>query len=127
MYAIIRTGGKQAKVREGDIIEVERLKDASDTVSFVPLLVVGADGKAVSDRTALAAASVTAEVLGESKGEKIDIFKYKNKSGYSRRMGHRQVHTRLRITGIAVGKPKATRKKAAVAAEPAEPAGTVGA
>jgi large subunit ribosomal protein L21 len=124
MYAIIRTGGKQAKVREGDIIEVERLKDASDTVSFVPLLVVDANGKAVSDRGALAAASVTAEVLGESKGEKVDIFKYKNKSGYSRRMGHRQVHTRLRITGIAVGKPKSTRKKAAApaAAEPAEPA-----
>jgi large subunit ribosomal protein L21 len=117
MYAIIRTGGKQTKVREGDLIEVELLKGAADEVSFTPLLVVQDDGTAVSDRAALASASVTARVLGESKGPKVDIFKYKNKTGYRRRMGHRQRYTSLEVTGIALG-GKAAKKAPAKAAKP---------
>jgi large subunit ribosomal protein L21 len=79
-------------------------------------LVVDDKGNAVSDRAALAKASVTAKVLGESAGDKIDIFKYKNKSGYRRRQGHRQKYTRIEITGIklpAAAKKKAPAKKAA--------------
>ena len=112
MYAIIRAGGKQAKVREGDVIDVERIKEAGDEISFTPLLLVADDGTVVSDREALQKASVSAKVVGESRGEKIDIFKYKNKTGYRRRQGHRQTYTRLEVTKIA-GPKKAAAKKAA--------------
>jgi large subunit ribosomal protein L21 len=110
MYAIIRAGGKQAKVQSGDVIDIERVKGDSEELSFAPLLVVDDKGTAVSDRSVLANATVTAKVLGESQGPKIDIYKYKNKTGYSRRQGHRQKYTRIEITGIELpgaAKPKA--------------------
>jgi len=108
MYAIIRAGGKQAKVREGDVLSVERIKD-KDTVSFTPILVVADDGTVISDKDALSKASVTADILGESAGPKVDIFKYKAKTGYRRRQGHRQKYTTIKVTGIATG---ATKKAA---------------
>jgi large subunit ribosomal protein L21 len=109
MYAIIRAGGKQAKVQSGDVIDIERVKTDDDELSFAPLLVVDDDGKAVSDRDTLDKASVTAKVLGASSGPKVDIFKYKNKTGYRRRQGHRQKYTRIEITGINL--PGASKKK----------------
>jgi large subunit ribosomal protein L21 len=124
MYAIIRAGGKQAKVQSGDVIEIERVKGESDKMSFAPLLVVDDEGNAVSDRDVLAKATVTAKILGESQGPKIDIFKYKNKTGYRRRQGHRQKYTQIEITEIklpgAKAKPaskttKASQEKAAEA------------
>jgi large subunit ribosomal protein L21 len=115
MYAIIRTGGKQSKVHEGDLIDVERLKDADDTVEFTPLLVVDADGNAISDRAQLREAKVRAKVLGEAQGPKVDIFKYKNKTGYRRRQGHRQKYTTLEVTAIELPAVKKTK------AAPAEP------
>jgi large subunit ribosomal protein L21 len=111
MYAIIRAGGKQAKVHEGDVLDVERIKD-TENVSFTPLLIVADDGTVVSDRSALDKASVTAEIIGDSDGPKIDIFKYKNKTGYRRRMGHRQKYTKIKVTGIKVTKTKPAAKKA---------------
>lgn len=117
MYAIIRAGGKQAKVRSGDVIDIERIKTDDDTLTFEPLLVVDDDGNTVSDRSALAKASVTAKVLGESAGDKIDIFKYKNKTGYRRRQGHRQKYTRIEITGIKL--PAGAKKKAVAKQKPA--------
>lgn len=123
MYAIIRAGGKQAKVKSGDVLDIERVKTEGDKLTFAPLLVVDDDGNAVSDRVALAKATVTAKVLGESAGDKIDIFKYKNKSGYRRRQGHRQKYTRIEITGIklpAAAKKKAPAKKDAPVAEEEE-------
>lgn len=111
MYAIIRAGGKQAKVKMGDVIDIERVKSDDTKLTFEPLLVVDDDGNAVSDRSALAKATVTAKVLGESAGDKIDIFKYKNKTGYRRRQGHRQKYTRIEITGIKL--PAGAKKKAA--------------
>lgn len=123
MYAIIRAGGKQAKVQSGDVIDIERVKGDSEELSFAPLLVVDDKGTAVSDRTVLANATVTAKVLGESQGPKIDIYKYKNKTGYSRRQGHRQKYTRIEITGIELpgaSKPKA--KSTATASEGTEAA-----
>jgi large subunit ribosomal protein L21 len=107
MYAIIRAGGKQAKVQSGDVIEIERVKGDADELSFSPLLVVDDKGNAVSDRDLLAKASVTAKVLGESQGQKIDIFKYKNKTGYRRRQGHRQKYTQIEITEINLPGAKA--------------------
>ena len=106
MYAIIRAGGKQAKVQSGDVIEIERVKGDADELSFSPLLVVDDKGNAVSDRDLLAKASVTAKVLGESQGQKIDIFKYKNKTGYRRRQGHRQKYTQIEITEIKLPGPR---------------------
>jgi len=111
MYAIIRAGGKQAKVQTGDVIDIERVKSDDTKLTFEPLLVVDDEGNAVSDRAALTKASVTAKVLGESAGDKIDIFKYKNKTGYRRRQGHRQKYTRIEITGIKL--PAGAKKKAA--------------
>ena len=119
MYAIIRSGGKQSKVSPGDIVDVERLKNAGDQVEFTPLLVVDDNGDAVTDREALGSITVKAKVLGEVKGDKIDVFKYKNKSGYRRRQGHRQRYTQLEITAIDVpsGKKKSKLAKAAASDE----------
>lgn len=126
MYAIIRTGGKQAKVRPGDVIDVELLKTDDENVTFTPLLVVDDSGSAISDRSVLSGATVTAKVLGEVKGEKIDIFKYKNKTGYRRRQGHRQRYTSLEVTDIALpkgaAKKPAAKTKAAAASKKAEKA-----
>jgi len=120
MYAIIRAGGKQAKVQSGDVIDIERVNTDDEELTFAPLLVVDDDGKAVSDRSSLEKASVTAKVLGGTAGPKIDIFKYKNKTGYRRRQGHRQKYTRIEITGINLhGSPaKKTAKKATKKAQP---------
>ncbi len=116
MYAIIRAGGKQTKVEEGDVFDVERLK-TSGAVTFTPLLLVGDDGTVISDRSTLAKAVVTAEVLGEHRGDKVEVFKYKSKSGYRRRQGHRQTYTTLQVTKIATSggatKTSAAKKPAA--------------
>jgi len=111
MYAIIRTGGKQAKVRPGDVLEVELLKGADGEVTFTPLLVVDDEGQAVSDKSKLAGLPVTAKVLGETKGEKIDIFKYKSKTGYRRRMGHRQRYSQIEV--VSIGPASKAKKPAA--------------
>ena len=117
MYAIIRAGGKQAKVQSGDVIEIERVKGDAEEMSFSPLLIVDAKGNAVSDRDLLSKASVTAKVLGESQGPKIDIFKYKNKTGYRRRQGHRQKYTQIQITEITLPGAKAKSSQAKPAAK----------
>ncbi len=100
MYAIIRSGGKQAKVWEGCVIDVELLHGVDDEISFTPLMAVDEDGTVVADPVALAGIRVDARVVGEVKADKIEVFKYKNKSGYRRRQGHRQRHTRLEITRV---------------------------
>ncbi len=119
MYAIIRTGGKQAKVQLGDVIEIERVKGGVDKLTFAPLLVVDDKGKAVSDRSVLDKAKVTAKVLGETKGPKIDIFKYKSKTGYRRRQGHRQTYTQIEITGIKLPATKKPQTEKTPAKKPA--------
>ncbi len=118
MYAIIRAGGKQAKVSEGDVVDVERVKTDGD-VTFVPLLIVEKDGTVISDRDKLAKATVTAEILGESSGPKVDIFKYKAKTGYRRRAGHRQKYTQLQIKKINVPGAKKPAAKKPAAKKPA--------
>ena len=101
MYAIVRSGGRQHKVAVGDVIEIDRTGDEAGTsVALKPLLLV--DGENVtSDKAKLEAASVTAEVVADTKGPKIKIIKFKNKTGYRKRQGHRQKYTQIRVTGIA--------------------------
>ena len=100
MYAIVRSGGRQHKVAVGDVIEIDRTDDEPGaSVSLQPLLLV--DGETVtSDAAGLGGATVTAEVLAETKGPKIRILKFKNKTGYRRRQGHRQQYTQVKVTGI---------------------------
>src|SRR5919205_1364031 len=102
MYAVIRTGGKQQKVTTGDVIEIELMHADGDAVTFKPLLVVEDDGTTHAGREA-GRATVTAKLLGEQKGDKVHIFKYKNKTGYSRRAGHRQTMTLVEIGDISLG------------------------
>lgn len=99
MYAVIASGGKQARVAPGDVVSVERLTCDSDEVTFAPLMVVDSRGKVLTG-PALQGATVSARLLGEVKGPKIRIFKYKSKTGYRRRMGHRQKYSQIEILGI---------------------------
>jgi len=111
MYAVIKTGGKQQKVAKGDVIEVEKLVADGETVEFHPLLVVDDDGKPDVGAEA-AKAVVVAKPLGEKKGDKVKVFKYRPKSGYARKSGHRQLLTMLEITDVKLGARRATKKKA---------------
>ena len=102
MYAVIKTGGKQYRVQEGERLDVERLRADGDEVSFVPVLLV--DGETVTAGASdLAGASVAARIVGEAAGPKIRGFTYKNKTNQRRRWGHRQHYTTIEITGISKG------------------------
>ncbi|GAA4992879.1 50S ribosomal protein L21 [Kineococcus glutinatus] len=100
MYAIVRAGGRQEKVSVGDVLTIDRVSQgAGATIELQPVLLV--DGTTVtSEASALAAVKVRAEVVEETKGPKIHILRYKNKTGYRKRQGHRQKHTRIKVTGI---------------------------
>jgi len=101
VYAIVRAGGRQEKVSVDDVLTIDRVaEEAGATLNLQPLLVVD-NGKVISDAAELGGYQVTAEVLGETTGPKINILKYKNKTGYKRRLGHRQKYTQVRVTGIA--------------------------
>lgn len=100
MYAIVRNGGRQHKVAVGDILDIDLVsEEVGGTVNLQPLLVVDGE-KVTSDAKGLQKVTVAAEVLGESKGPKIRIMKYKNKTGYKKRQGHRQRYTQVKVTGI---------------------------
>ena len=100
MYAIIATGGKQYKVSEGDVIEVEKLDAAEgDTVTFDQVLAVGSDKLVVGDPT-VSSASVNGKVLKQGRGKKVIVYKYKPKSGYHKKNGHRQAFTQVQIDKI---------------------------
>ena len=99
MYAVIRTGGKQYRVEQGQRLDVERLADAADDLDFAPLLVVDGD-RVLATPAALAEASVTARIVGEAAGPKITGFTYKNKTNQRKRWGHRQHYSTIEITSI---------------------------
>ena len=100
MYAIIATGGKQYTVSEGDVIKVEKLGvNAGDTVTFDQVLFVNDGETKVGDPT-VAGASVTASVIEEGKAKKVIVYKYKRKTGYHKKNGHRQLFTKVKIEKI---------------------------
>ena len=100
MYAVVRSGSKQQKVAVGDVIEIDKVTTAAgDSVSLPVVLLVDGE-KVTSDAKALDKASVTVEILGATKGPKIIIQKYKNKTGYKKRQGHRQKYTQVKVTAI---------------------------
>ena len=98
MYAIVRSGSKQQKVAVGDVIEIDKVETGvGETVTLPVVMLV--DGETVTT-SGLDKASVTAEVLGATKGPKIIIQKYKNKTGYKKRQGHRQKYTQVKVLDI---------------------------
>jgi large subunit ribosomal protein L21 len=101
VYAIVRSGGTQQKVAVGDVIEIDQVTTGVGESLTLPVLLL-VDGESVtSDATTLSGATVTAEVVGATKGPKITILKYKNKTGYRKRQGHRQKYTQVRVTDIS--------------------------
>ena len=104
MYAIVRCGGRQEKASVDDVLTVDKLAgDIGSSVTLPAVLVVD-DDNVVSDPAALGRYEITAEILGAASGPKINMVLYKNKTGYRRRLGHRQKYTQVRITGISDGK-----------------------
>ena len=113
MYAIVRCGGRQEKAAVDDVLTVDTLAgDVGSSVTLTALLVVD-DGNVISDAAELDRYQVTAEILGSVAGPKINMIQYKNKTGYRRRLGHRQHYTQLKITGIGAAKKSAAKSSAA--------------
>ena len=112
MYAIVRCGGRQEKVALDDVVTVDKLAGATgDSITLRALLVVDGD-RVISDPAEVGRYQVTADIVGDAAGPKINMIHYRNKTGYRRRLGHRQRYTQVRITGIG------TEAKAQSAAKP---------
>ena len=112
-YAIIRTGGRQFRVKEGDTLDVDLLDAEPGKVATFGDVLLFADGKDVTHGSPLVSgAKVTAEVLEQRKDKKVVAFKYKRRKGYHRTVGHRRKLTRVKIKSISVGANKASTKKA---------------
>jgi large subunit ribosomal protein L21 len=102
MYAVIRTGGKQYRVSEGQTLRVEKLSGkAGDKINFGEVLLLGGDTPKVG-QPLVKGASVAAEIVAEGRGPKIIVFKFKRRKNQRRKSGHRQTYTELKITGITV-------------------------
>jgi len=100
--AVIKTGGKQYRVQEGEVVKIEKLdKKVGDKVTFETLLVAEADGKEVNIGTPSLGEKVTGEVMSEGKDDKVTVVKYKSKTRYKRTLGHRQPYLAIKITAIA--------------------------
>jgi large subunit ribosomal protein L21 len=112
VYAIVRCGGRQEKVALDDVLTVDKLPgEHGSSVTLSALLVVDGD-RVISDPAELGQYQVTADIVGDAAGPKINMIHYRNKTGYKRRLGHRQHYTQVRITSIGTGKPKATKTAA---------------
>jgi large subunit ribosomal protein L21 len=100
-YAVIRTGGKQYRVSEGDVVKVEKLTgEVGETITLGDILFVGGEGDAKIGAPLVANAKVSGEIVGQIRAKKIRVFKKKRRKGYSRQQGHRQYQTALKITAI---------------------------
>ena len=110
-YAIVQTGGKQYRVEPGDTIRVETLPgDDGDTVELDDVLLVSQDGDVSVGNPTVPGAKVTAELVGRGRDKKVVVFKYKPKTRYRRKNGHRQSYTELKVTEILLQKPKRRSK-----------------
>lgn len=126
MYAIVKTGGKQYRVEEGQHLLVEKLAvDEGASVSLEPLLYRGENE--ILDGADLAKVTVEARVVGHERGPKLRVVKFKPKRGYKRRTGHRQDLTRIQITSIKAGAARRAAARAARASEAPEPVAAAGA
>jgi large subunit ribosomal protein L21 len=101
VYAIVRAGAKQQKVAVGDVIEIDTISTEVGQTVDLPVVFIADGDKFTTDAKALGKASVTVEVLGATKGPKIVIQKFKNKTGYKKRQGHRQKYTQVKVTKIS--------------------------
>jgi len=100
VYAIVRCGGRQEKVALDDVVTIDKLDGAAgDSITLPALLVVDGD-RVISDPAEVGRYQVTADIVGAAAGPKINMIQYRNKTGYRRRLGHRQQYTQVRITGI---------------------------
>jgi large subunit ribosomal protein L21 len=100
-YAVIRTGGKQYRVSEGDIVKVEKLAgEVGERVTLSDVLFIGDNGEVKIGAPLVSSARVTGEIVNQAKAKKVRVFKKKRRKSYSRQKGHRQHQTTLKITGI---------------------------
>ena len=100
MYAIIATGGKQYRVSEGDVIYIEKIDAQVDSTVSFDVLLVGNDGDVKIGTPVVEGVKVEGKVVGQIRGEKIVVYKYKSKKNYRRKQGHRQPYTKVEITNI---------------------------
>ena len=115
MYAIVRCGGRQEKAAVDDVLTVDTLAGEVGSSVTLPAVLVVDDGKVISDPAELGRYQVTAEIMGAIAGPKINMIHYRNKTGYRRRLGHRQRYTQVKITGISTGKSGSARASSAKA------------
>jgi large subunit ribosomal protein L21 len=115
VYAIVRCGGRQEKASVDDVLTVDKLAGEVGSSVTLPALLVVDDGNVVSDPAEVGRYEVTAEILGPVSGPKINMVLYKNKTGYRRRLGHRQKYTQVRVTGISTDKAGASKTGASKA------------
>ena len=127
VYAIVRCGGRQEKASVDDVLTVDKLAGEVGSSVTLPAVLVIDDGKVISDPAEVGGYQVTAEIVGAASGPKINMIHYKNKTGYRRRLGHRQKYTQVKITGISAAKggaAKASTAKASTAKASTAKSGT---
>jgi large subunit ribosomal protein L21 len=118
VYAIVRCGGRQEKVALDDVVTIDKLDgSAGDSVTLPALLVVDGD-RVISDPAEVGRYQVTADIVGAAAGPKINMIHYRNKTGYRRRLGHRQQYTQVRITGIGTEAKPSAKASAMQSAKP---------
>ena len=115
VYAIVRCGGRQEKASVDDVLTVDKLAGEVGSSVTLPAVLVIDDGKVISDPAEVGGYQVTAEIVGDASGPKISMIHYKNKTGYRRRLGHRQKYTQVKITGISTAKSGAAKASPAKA------------
>jgi large subunit ribosomal protein L21 len=127
VYAIVRCGGRQEKASVDDVLTVDKLAGDVGSSVTLPAVLVVEDDNVVSDPAEVGRYEVTAEILGPAAGPKINMILYKNKTGYRRRLGHRQKYTQVRITGISAdGAKKTAARKSAAKADTAKAGASAG-
>ena len=123
MYAIVRCGGRQEKASVDDVLTVDKMAGEAGSTVTLPAVLVVDEGTVVSDPAEVGRYTVTAEILGTVSGPKINMIHYRNKTGYKRRLGHRQRHTQLKITGITAEDGGSSRASGTTEEKPAARSG----